>query len=271
YLKQCLYTLRMKDGMFVKEHTDNFNKVIHDLNNTNIKIDDEDQALILLCSFPSSYDHFVDTMLYGRDSIDVNDVKDALQSRELKKKVSKNMGENQAKGVMHESLDEADSDLVLSVSVNNTSSWILDSGCSFHMIPNRDWFAPYDVKEGKVLTLEAWHFPGLKKNLISLGVLDSHCCKFADENGIRKVLRGALVIMKGKKIDRLYQLQGNTVLGTATVASSSGDKDADTTRLWHMRLGHMSERGLQILSKKGLLAGVKSGKLDFCEHCVYGK
>ncbi|GAV72885.1 gag_pre-integrs domain-containing protein [Cephalotus follicularis] len=77
--------------------------------------------------------------------------------------------------------------------------------------------------------------------------------------------------MKGKKIDGLYQLQGNIVLGTAAVASSLGDKDADTTRLWHMRLGHISERGLQILSKKGLLARVKSGKLDFCEHCVYGK
>ncbi|GAV71062.1 gag_pre-integrs domain-containing protein [Cephalotus follicularis] len=77
--------------------------------------------------------------------------------------------------------------------------------------------------------------------------------------------------MKGRKIDGLYQLQRNTVLGTAAVASSSGDKDADTTRLWHMRLGHISERGLQILSKTSLLAGVKSGKPDFCEHCVYGK
>ncbi|GAV69956.1 gag_pre-integrs domain-containing protein [Cephalotus follicularis] len=125
--------------------------------------------------------------------------------------------------------------------------------------------------DGVIRTLEAWHVPGLKKNLISLGVLDSHGCKFTGENGIIKVLRGALVIMKGKKIDGLYQLQGNAVLGTATVASSSRDKDADTTRFWHIRLGHMSERGLQILSKKGLLAGVKSGKLDFCEHCVYGK
>ncbi|GAV88728.1 UBN2_2 domain-containing protein, partial [Cephalotus follicularis] len=50
YLKQRLYTLQMKKGMSVKEHIENFNKVIHDLKNTNIKIDDEDQALILLCS-----------------------------------------------------------------------------------------------------------------------------------------------------------------------------------------------------------------------------
>ncbi|GAV63313.1 gag_pre-integrs domain-containing protein, partial [Cephalotus follicularis] len=89
--------------------------------------------------------------------------------------------------------------------------------------------------------------------------------------GVIKVIRGALVVMKGKKFYGLYLLQGNTVLGTAAVASSSVDKDADTTRLWHMHLGHMSERGLQILSKKGLLDGMKSGKLDFCELCVYEK
>ena len=31
------------------------------------------------------------------------------------------------------------------------------------------------------------------------------------------------------------------------------------------------EGGLTELSKRGLLCGQKTGKLDFCEHCVYGK
>ena len=43
------------------------------------------------------------------------------------------------------------------------------------------------------------------------------------------------------------------------------------TRLWHMRLGHMSERGMQILSKADLLGGHKVTDLDFCEHCVFRK
>uniref|UniRef100_A0A5B6YZI2 GAG-pre-integrase domain-containing protein n=1 Tax=Davidia involucrata TaxID=16924 RepID=A0A5B6YZI2_DAVIN len=38
-----------------------------------------------------------------------------------------------------------------------------------------------------------------------------------------------------------------------------------------MRLGHMSERGMTELSKQGLLDGYKTGKLNFCEHCVFGK
>jgi transposase InsO family protein len=77
-------------------------------------------------------------------------------------------------------------------------------------------------------------------------------------------------VMKGNKFDGLYFLQGSTMTCSAAV-SSSNDPDSDTTRLWHMLLGHMSERGMTILSKRGLLCDQKTGSLDFCEHCVFGK
>ena len=38
-----------------------------------------------------------------------------------------------------------------------------------------------------------------------------------------------------------------------------------------MRLGHMSENVMEKVSKKGLLDGHKTSKLQFCEHCVFGK
>ena len=72
-------------------------------------------------------------------------------------------------------------------------------------------------------------------------------------------------MMKGKKVDTLYILQGSTVTGDVAVSMSEGP-DLDTTRLWHM-----SEIGLHVLSKKVLLCGQKIRKLDFCEHCVFGK
>ena len=60
------------------------------------------------------------------------------------------------------------------------------------------------------------------------------------------------------------------VIGTAAF-SSSVNPDFDIIRLWHMRLGHMSERSLSVLSKQGLLCGQCTGKLDFYEHWVFGK
>src|SRR5450759_2026640 len=41
--------------------------------------------------------------------------------------------------------------------------------------------------------------------------------------------------------------------------------------LWHSRLGHLSEKMLANLCKKGFLSNLRSIDLEFCEHCVFGK
>ncbi|KAH0711895.1 hypothetical protein KY289_007854 [Solanum tuberosum] len=43
------------------------------------------------------------------------------------------------------------------------------------------------------------------------------------------------------------------------------------TRLWHMHLGHPGGKSLKTFSDEGLLKGVKTCNLEFCEHCVKGK
>ncbi|KAG8503427.1 hypothetical protein CXB51_001333 [Gossypium anomalum] len=45
----------------------------------------------------------------------------------------------------------------------------------------------------------------------------------------------------------------------------------DIIKLWHMRLGHMSENGMVELSKRGLLDGQGICKLNFYEHYVFEK
>ena len=38
-----------------------------------------------------------------------------------------------------------------------------------------------------------------------------------------------------------------------------------------MQLGHMSEKAMIILSKKGCLGSAGTSRLEFCDHCVFGK
>nr|GEU37748.1 hypothetical protein [Tanacetum cinerariifolium] len=79
--KKKLYTYYMSPGI------DQFNKLILDLANIDIEIEHEDQALMLLTSLPSSYENFVETLLYGRESLTMEDVLATLNSRNLSQKV----------------------------------------------------------------------------------------------------------------------------------------------------------------------------------------
>ncbi|KAK2994970.1 hypothetical protein RJ640_017431 [Escallonia rubra] len=76
--------------------------------------------------------------------------------------------------------------------------------------------------------------------------------------GVIRILQGALVLMPGLKQNSLYLLQGSTVIGAATTVSYYAI-DSNTTKLWHMRLGHMSEKGMDVLSKQGFLGSKKNG------------
>ncbi|GKD09204.1 retrovirus-related pol polyprotein from transposon TNT 1-94 [Tanacetum coccineum] len=86
YLKKKLYTYYMSPGTKLGDHIDEFNKLILDLENIDIEIEDEDQALMLLTSLPSSYENFMETLLYGMESLTMEDVLAILNSRELKKR-----------------------------------------------------------------------------------------------------------------------------------------------------------------------------------------
>lgn len=84
----------MKDAMLKKNHIDEFNKTILDLRNISVPIADEDQVFILVCLLPF-YENFVDTILYDKEFLLVNDVKNALQSKELKKNMFRSYEDNQ--------------------------------------------------------------------------------------------------------------------------------------------------------------------------------
>eukprot|EP00253_Pinus_taeda_P028199 PITA_28199 len=94
-----------------------------------------------------------------------------------------------------------------------------------------------------------------------------------------KMVRGALVLMRGVRIGTLYKLQGSTVVDgcNSSMVPENGAENlvvsGEKTMLGHQRLGHIGEKGLRVLHGKGMVEGMSNSSLDFdlCENCVYGK
>jgi len=174
------------------------------------------------------------------------------------------------------------------------NEWIMDTGCSFHMTPRRDWFVEFDESQtGRVkmanqtyseikgigsiriqnddnttvLLKNVRYVPSMSKNLISMGTLEDQGCWFQSKAGTLKVVKGCMTLLKGKKVGTLYLLQGVVVTGNANAVTSSKDE----SKIWHSRLCHMSQRNIDVLIKKGCLQAEKINGLEFCEDCVYGK
>ena len=51
------------------EYLNFFHKAINELLVVDVKIDEEDKALILLSSLPEPYDHVITTMLYDKKTL----------------------------------------------------------------------------------------------------------------------------------------------------------------------------------------------------------
>ncbi|KAI5648811.1 hypothetical protein M9H77_34816 [Catharanthus roseus] len=136
------------------------------------------------------------------------------------------------------------------------------------MTPNKHWFSNFKpLEHGKVFMgnnhvseikgignvfikmhdgvtrklTEVRYVPDLRRNLISLGVFDTNDFSYKSENGIMKVCKGALVMLKGFKKDGLYHLIGKTVCEASVLVSKT---IPEKTLLWHRRIGHISEKGL---------------------------
>lgn len=51
-----------------------------------VEVDDEDKAIVLLCSLPESYEHVVTTLTYGKETIKTKDITSALLARDQMRK-----------------------------------------------------------------------------------------------------------------------------------------------------------------------------------------
>ena len=111
------------------------------------------------------------------------------------------------------------------------------------------------------------HVPDLRKNLLLLRALEVQRCKFLGADGGTKVTKGSMMILKGERMMNLYKMIGSVIIGNASVTTEK----EDSTRLWHMRLGYMSERDIQALHNQGALPYIKYYKLGLCKFCIMGR
>jgi hypothetical protein len=110
------------------------------------------------------------------------------------------------------------------------------------------------------------HVPDIRLNLLSVGKLDDirHGSYFG--NAKWKLTKGSLIVARGSKQGCLYVTKTKLCNDVLTVAEND-----TTAELWHKRLGHMSEKGMQALARIEFLPKLKSITLKPCEHCFAGK
>ena len=170
--------------------------------------------------------------------------------------------------------------------------WVVDTVASYHATPNRELFSTYKigdfgyVKMGntassniagigdiciqtnvgyQLMLKDVRHVPDLRLNLMSGIALDKEGFQNYFGNGRWKLTKGTMVVARGEVCCMLYKTLGKICKNGLNIVVDS------SPNLWHRRLGHMSEKGLQILAKKNNIPFAKGTILDPCDYCLLGK
>lgn len=94
------------------------------------------------------------------------------------------------------------------------------------------------------------YVPNLKRNLITLEILEDDGDVFKSNKNILKVMKGSLVVLKVSKRNGLYYLLEKIVI---TQDPSSFTVTENKSKLWHNRMEHIGNKGLKYLSNQKLL------------------
>ena len=69
YLKDQFHTLHIEEGTRIFDHMSILNDIISYLEAIGVVISDEDKALCLIWSLPTSYEHMKSILMYGKDTL----------------------------------------------------------------------------------------------------------------------------------------------------------------------------------------------------------
>lgn len=120
----------------------------------------------------------------------------------------------------------------------------------------------------EILLRKVRHVPKLRRNLILMSMLADQDCYFIGNKKNLQIRRVGKTIVTGARMNGLYYLKSVSFPNVAFL--SQFDKTEDFER-WNRSLSHISENGLNELSKQWLIQSIGIMRLNFCEHCVYSK
>ncbi|KAL8092162.1 hypothetical protein AgCh_034456 [Apium graveolens] len=301
YLIRLLVATRLNEGDCVADHVNEFNSILARLASVDIKFDDEVQALLLASLLPDSWSGFVTAISNSSGSVKMtfDGVRDSILGEDIRRRnsgessgsllsaesrgrkfekgqnkgrsrsKSQNRGQSKdrkdivcwncqkkghfrnqctapaaPKGKSKEDnsanvVEEVEDDDALICCVEcSVESWVMDFGASFHATPCKDLMLNFRVG-----------------NFCKVRLADDETLDIAGMGDINiRTSFGTSWTLK----DASYE--ANTVAD-----------EIESSTLWHIRLGHMSEKGMKLLTSKGKIPELKNMEVGFCEPCVLGK
>ncbi|GAU22946.1 hypothetical protein TSUD_326740 [Trifolium subterraneum] len=152
--------------------------------------------------------------------------------------------------------DESEEILLMAQETNegesNNEIWFLDSGCSNHMIGNKDWLFDFDSSY---------------KDSVKLG--DDSKMPVMGKGNLKLQIEGYTQILTN-----VYYLPGlKNNLAPVIVPKCFKTTHSNENQLWHQRYGHLSYKGLGVLANKKMVLGLPCVKepTDKCSNCMKGK
>ena len=194
-----------------------------------------------------------------------------------------------------------------SSSVCSTQRWVLDSGASRHMTPDRSLLINerpmteditvtfgngsqghpnvtgdvlLHVGSTPLLLTDVLYVPEATDNLLSVRRATEVGVDFTFSSSGCKVSKGGTTLLTAPcKGDNIYYLAGECQKSSTAAAALLSRASKETPELWHRRFGHLGYTNLAKLQQNEMVTGINinaeafkaAGENGLCEPCVLGK
>ena len=187
---------------------------------------------------------------------------------------------------------------------NNIINFCIDSGCTDHLINNKEFFSDlimleepikiavakndnhllavgvgnigvYSYVQGRKIDCQiknVFYVPDLKRNLLSVKRLEMAGIKIIFDNGVVKLITNDRNLIGIGKRNNLYEIDFEI---KHEYQCQNIMVEKNDFKLWHKRFAHLNYFSLEKLIKGKMVEGIDESiqicKVDFCEPCIAGK